>query len=244
MANYNVQQEAYDLVNRVGGAAAHSLFPLDLDTYYSMSLQLVDHTPETIDYFVWPVLPQQYQVGYKSLSTVKKTAGGTLSIKSQGFTPKSISLTGNFGKNFRVMVGQTHVSAKAWRFSAAGGDYTGGLTQIKKKPFMVGIKNGYGALKILEAICFKSNQLDKDGYPYTLFFYNPSFGESYVVNVDSININQTVQQMGLWQYQLSMTALNFVNAKFSTIRHIGVDTLQRALTGVLKETKAAIINEL
>jgi hypothetical protein len=239
--DYNAKGAVTDLVTNIGEAAAHTLFPLDLDTYYAMSLQLVNHDNDTIDYFVFPVMPQNYQSNYRSLTYVRKTAGGVLATKAQGFTPRQITITGNFGKNFRVMVGQTHVSAKSWKISTAGGDYTGGLLQIKAKPFMVVIKNGYGATKILEAICFKASQLDEKGYPYTLFFYNPTFGESYVVSVDSFNITQSVQQTGLWAYSLQMTALNFIGTRHRALRLIGADTISKGLTGIVSAVRESIL---
>lgn len=235
------QRKLNQLVNTVGGAAAHFLFPTDLDTYYAMSLELVNSELDTVDYFVFPVMPSDYSSTYRSLANVRKTAGGTLSIKGSGFTPKQITISGDFGRNFRFTVGQNQVSAKSWKFSTGGGDYTGGLLQVKTTDFIVGIKSGYGSNKVLQAILFKANQLDDRGRPYSLYFYNPSLGESYLVEVQEHTIMQNVSKSRVWTYRFSLNALDFVGREFKLLKLIGAESVTRGLDIVTTAVRDVII---
>lgn len=197
------------LIKTLGEAALHSLYPKDF-AYYAMSLELVQISGEeekTIDYFVFPVMPNQYSHSLHNLTNVQKTSSGVLSVKTSDFIPREIKINGDFGSKFKLMIGQSHVHASAWRFSTAGGSYGGGNLQIKFKPFDIGIKNGYGALKILEGILNKSSELDDKGYPYILYFYNPSMGESFVVECINLTLNQEVNRARIHSYNLQLKAL-------------------------------------
>lgn len=201
------------LIGSVGLAGAHYLFPTDLDTYYACSLELVDSEGDTVDYFVFPIMPNDYSSTYTSLTNVKKAAGGILVIKNPGFKPKKIRISGDFGRNFRFMIGQHQVSSKAWKYSTAGGDYNASLLPDRNQPFIIGVKTGYGAIKVLEAVIFKASQLDIKGRPFTLYFYNPALGESYIVSADSLSLNQNLQKNQIWSYQLQMTAIGFTGSR-------------------------------
>ena len=164
------------LLKSLGEATLHSLYPKDFP-YYAMSLELVQISEEeekTIDYFVFPVMPNQYSNTLHNLTNIQKTSSGVLSIKTSDFIPRDIKINGDFGVKFKLMIGKNHVHAAAWRLSTNSGEYGGGNLQIKFKPFDIGVKSGYGALKVLEGIVNKSVELDEKGYPYILYFYNPS----------------------------------------------------------------------
>lgn len=230
MAIHDVGREAArELVGSVGEATAHMLFPMDLDTYYACSLELVDSEGDTVDYFVFPIMPNDYSSSYTSLTSVKKTAGGVLAIKSPGFKPKKIRISGDFGRNFRFMIGQHQVSSRAWKYSTAGGDFNAGLLPERQQPFILGVKSGYGAIKILEAIIFKSSQLDIRGRPFSLYFYNPALGESYIAIADSLNLTQSLQKNKIWSYQLQLTALGFTGTRAGLLKLMAASVIARGV---------------
>jgi len=229
--NTKIITDAAGFVKDIGGATAHYLYPNDFDTYYMMALELVDSENNTVEYFSFPIMPDNYSNKYTSPVNIDKTAGSVLSTKGSGFIPRNISISGNFGRQFKFIIGESQVSATAWRFSTNAGNF-GGDMRIKINNFMVGYKSGYGAVKVLEAILYKASQLDNNGYPYKLYFYNPSFGESYLVEVKNVNFSQDISKNLIWQYNLTFVALGLINNNekgLSTAGMVGYDLISKSL---------------
>jgi hypothetical protein len=77
---------------------------------------------------------------------------------------------------------------------------------LKPSTFSNNVKTGYGCMKILQAICDSSLEID-NGKPRRLYFHNPAFGESHLVKVISFNPNQNMQSNMIWNYTLQMKSI-------------------------------------
>jgi hypothetical protein len=73
--------------------------------------------------------------------------------------------------------------------------------------FNTTIKTGYGCCKVLEGIFKKSSQLDGNGQPYALYFYNLAFGNSYMVKISSFDFHQNQENNMIWSYNASIKSL-------------------------------------
>lgn len=212
MAN---NEEFISLLESLGRASLHALFPNEVE-YYFCALELIDSVGSTVDYLAFPVVPDMSQTN-PQITNIRKTAGGIVSLGSSTFIPKSISLNGNFGKKFRILLGGgTDLSFSALNLSASKGVFKksdiGVLGKrntfsIRKMVFNPQIKSGYGAIKILQAICDKSTGIDDFGKPYQLYFYNPTLGEEYVVKVIDLTLSQSKDKNMIWSFQLNLRAI-------------------------------------
>ena len=141
------------LVTESGKLAAHSLFPDDFE-YYLMALELVDGSGIPTDRFVFPVMPNSINMSEEKITTIKKTASGITTFTNNGFTPKQISISGTFGRRFRLLIGN--------KATFDEGDLLSSVENIAGSVFVPNIKTGYGALKLLERIYEKSTK-EKNG---------------------------------------------------------------------------------
>lgn len=198
------------LVANIGTAALSQLYPNDFETYFC-ALELVDSRDRVVDFFVFPVMPSVMRESNMSLLNVKKTAGGVTVITTNQFIPIDMTIEGNFGRQFKFLVGQQIVDASAISFSTQGGVFTKkqGLNQGAQMTgnaiFNSMVKTGYGCFQILKAICAKSGGLDEDGNPYHLYMYNPTLNAHYLIEVMSFVTSQDDKQNNmLHQYQITM----------------------------------------
>lgn len=190
-------------------------FPNDFEVYMC-SLELTDSNDNTIDVFTFPIMPENIDKTEPKRTTIVNTAGGVTVLTSPVFMPQSISIKGNFGSTFKILLsGSDSVSLTGAAFSIAAGKRS--LYQLQGKntsslnmpSFNAGIKTGYGCIKILQSIIDKSNGVDSLGLPMKLFFYNMALGESYLVTIPprGVTFSQNVQKNMVWEYDLEMTVI-------------------------------------
>jgi hypothetical protein len=184
------------LVKEAGKATLNSIFPNDFELYM-LSLELVNSKGKTEDFFVFPVMPDSIEQRKGYIQNIYKTFGGVTVLTTNTFTVDEISLKGNFGKKLRMLIGSTVVSANAFDFSS---DST-------PTEFSAQIKTGYGCIKVLERICDKSKQTDKNGNPYSLLLYNPAIGNHYSVEVVNLSFPQSIDKNMIWQYNLTLNTV-------------------------------------
>ncbi len=215
-------------------SALHLSFPNDFE-YYMMALELTDYEGRTIDYFVFPVNPDMYRQDEPSVTTIRKTMGGVSAVGNSSFVPIPIRINGNFGRKFRLMIGKDSDTPD---FGVANYSTLSGV--VNKEGFINGIggkfkkatinsrvKTGYGATKILQAICDKS-KADIDGKPNRLYFYNPAFGVNYLVKLVNFSPIQSHDSSNMiWNYELSLTAIALLESV------VGSSKLRTSLTGSL-----------
>jgi len=203
-----VRSRYLQLVQSIGKSYLHWLFPNDFE-YYICSIELakIKDNGDTIttDLFVFPVMPEQIQYTSSKITNIKKSAGGITSLKTDSFIPKQYVLSGNFGKKFKMLIGQTEVE--------------GGLLHLKfpfhlkHKYFDPKVKTGYGAIKLFEHLYEKSSGLSHEGYPYRTYFYNPSLGHSWIVELTDLKLSQSKDLNMIWTYSLSLSAVSPIYEK-------------------------------
>lgn len=209
-----VNRQYLDLLGSIGQAALSSLSPHDFE-YYMMALELTDGSGRTIDYFAFPILPTSIQKTEPKRTTIKQSNTGITVLNSTAFVPQQITMKGNFGRYFKIILSTKGPVGSAVAYSVSSGVYD--LYQAKSKSlivnypnFDVGIKSGYGALNILRAIIAKSNGIDEQGLPFRLYFYNMALGESYLVTVPSNGLvldTNADSSNTIWNYSLTLNAI-------------------------------------
>lgn len=199
MANALVIDRLKSLTGTIGKSAVNGLFPNDIELYV-FALELVAGG-KTKSYFVFPVNPKDVKESKNQLINVKKTSGGVTTISTQTFVPTDISISGNFGRNFKFLVQDQLISFSAFNFKNIVADFT-------PQDFSTTIKSGYGCIKVLERIINKANTLDNDTQePHTLYLYNLALGNNYIVKPMNITFSQNQQDNMIWNYTLTLKSL-------------------------------------
>lgn len=235
MADINEILRRYSgTVSDIGRSALHALYPKEFE-YYLVSLELTVND-KTVDYFVFPIMPSAISKSENTRVNVKKTATANVVINSRYFVPHDITLKGNFGRGFNILLQpQEPISFKALRYSIKDGVWKGEsiLSSLKESfsQFNPAIKTGYGCIKILQAIIDKAKGVDENGNPFKLYFYNPALGESYLVVPTSnpLSLNQDENQNNMiWEYTLNLIAVADV-----TSSNRQNDTILRSLSNLV-----------
>lgn len=209
------QKAVMGLVSTVGRSIISTQYPNDFELYMC-SLELADSQGNTIDNFVFPVMPEGITKSEPKRTTILNTAGGITVLTSPVFCPKEISIRGNFGRTFKILISTGEAGALTGAaFSISAGkralyQIQGKSTSSLKTPnFDASLKTGYGCIKTLQAIIDKSNGVDENGFPMQLYFYNMALGESYLVTIppSGISFAQNIQKNMIWEYNLNMTVI-------------------------------------
>jgi len=224
-------------VSELGKSLLHTVFPNDFEVYM-MALELTDADGNSIDYFAFPVMPESIQKTELKRTNIKKTSSGVTVLSSATFTPEEITIKGNFGRQFKIILGK-EPSPQGVAFSIPAGKLKLSENKSIKTPdFSIGVKTGYGATKILQSIINKSNGVGKDGRPFRLYFYNMALGESYLVAVPptGLQLSMTQEKNMIWDYTLNLTtkaplslALFFDKNKTSLTRILSTSLIQSTL---------------
>lgn len=247
-ATISVQNQLKDAISNLGKAGVNALFPKDFE-FYSIALELVDDLGRTVDYFSWPILPTDLQESVTELTNIRKTMTGVNVLKNPTFTPTQITISGNFGRTFKVIV-----SGQPLQFaglSVANGFYnTDPVNGLRTFPsFSSFAKTGYGCIKVLQAIKDKSKQLDqKNKKPYKLFLYNPILGNNYQVEFNSFRHFQNEKSSNMipnYTMQLTSVAsldslLSFGQNLKSTAKSLGFSVLQKSANSVARNLRSVI----
>lgn len=228
MSVEDVKQQAFNLFQTVGRSAAAALFPNDFEVYIT-ALELVDSSNKTTDYFLFPLNPQTISESENQILNIRKTAGGISTTSTETFMPTIVNMSGDFGRKFKILVGQNIIDFKAFFFSE-------NKFNSSAQTFNDTVKNGYGCIKILEKIIKKSNQLDQNGQPYFLYLYNLSFGKVYLVKcVSQPTFNCTMDKNMIWSYNIqfqTLAELSQIKSKNDTLSNLtllGFSQVQKAL---------------
>lgn len=193
----------------VGKAVLNVMYPKEFELYV-IALELIDGDGVTLKYFIFPVNPSSLDETDNTITNVKKTLTGIVSLRNPTFTPTDINLNGTFGRRFRVLLGTDYVnfiSSFTTTPGALGGDVTSssledGVAQV----FDERVKTGYGCLNILKDIVKASLVADTKG-PRTLILHNLAFGSTYVVDFVSMKTSMSQDSNMLHNYSLSLKAV-------------------------------------
>lgn len=197
-------------------------YPRDFEIYMC-AIELADFEGNTIDYFSFPVMPSNISKSESEATTIQHSFSGTTVINKDGFTPNDISISGNFGRTFKVAF-EDRSSANFKAFSIASGAYSFSdlhdevRNKVKELPF--GVKTGFGCIKILQSIVDKAKGYDDKGRNFRLYFYNAPLGESYLVVPTKTPLefvqNENNSNM-MWNYTLNLTIIaDLKDVVFST----------------------------
>lgn len=236
-------QETYrELLGTLGAPAVNALFPNDFEVYM-MALELVDSRGDSKNYFSFPVLPDQIIKSEKHITSVKKTMGGVVSLTNNTFVPEDITINGNFGRNFKVLIGRDNRSFRGININQNTAKEAG----IKNVPeFDASVKTGYGCTKILQNIHAQSVMLDSYGKPHRLYFYNPTLGEAHLVETVSLTLRQDKgSSNAMWGYSLVIKTLAIADdikniPKSSLTKVMTIGLIQKGLNIVSKDAKSFI----
>lgn len=237
-------------LQQLGKKGINAAFPNDFE-YYFMAFELVNSDDETVDYFAFPILPQNFNETKTEIKNIKKSAGGITVLKTSTFVPRQITMEGDFGRKFKILQGENVSDLfSAISFSLKNGVFSKEslsniVTTIKSSVFEPGVKTGYGCIKILEAIVDKANGLDNKNNPYRLYFYNHALGNNYLVEPTSISFSQDEQKTQIWSYSLQMTAIarledleNFDD--LSLLRNLGFDWINKKIQKQFNKVKSNV----
>lgn len=235
-------------IQQLGRPALNALFSNDIENYI-ISLEVVSSSGATVDYFAWPILPSEIRETHTEITNVRKTIGGVYVLKNTTFTPRQISLSGTFGRRFKILVNNKQLSLAGFKLSINSGSFKispPNLLAQKTPEFSSFAKNGYGCIKIIEAMKEKSKQLDENGKPYSLYFYNPILGNNYQVEVSSFSHMQDENQHNMLPaYSLQLTAVAPLDSVLSrlaninsALKNISFNALQKGANQIVSNLKS------
>lgn len=198
------------LKSTLGQKAVNALYPNEVEVYIT-AFELVNSLGRTVDYFIFPINPSSVSEVQNLGTNIKKTAGGISVLNTISFIPTQITLNGDFGRQFKFILGQEIISFAAMAFSTSGGIFKNiGNTfsnNFSNGIFSKSLKTGYGCIKMMEAIILKTKTLDQNNLPYSLYFYNLSLGNNYLIQPNTLTLSMSEEKNMIWRYSLNMTSL-------------------------------------
>lgn len=248
MSRESVESNFKDRVNDVGRAALAALFPNDIEEYL-LALELVDSGGNTVDYFAWPILPDEIRDTHQEITTVKKTIGGIYVLKNTTFAPRQISISGTFGRRFKLLLNNHPVSFAGFSASQKNGKFNISAPNFlgKKVPeFSSFAKSGYGCIKVLESMKEKSKQVDGRGKPHSLYLYNPILGNNYQVEFMNFSHMQDKDQHNrVPAYSMQLTAVAALDSVLgysiqTNVKNITISSLQKMANNVANNLRSVL----
>jgi hypothetical protein len=219
-----------ELISTIGKVGLNALYPKDFELYV-IAFEIVDSDDRTLEFFSMPVLPNTVTVTEPEIVNIKKTARGVVSLKSDSFVPKDISLAGSFGRNFKIVFRNKLIDFSAFRksFQFSTPDFNG-----------LNVKTGYGITKVFQSLLNNSKLLDLKGNPVRLYFYNFAFGENYIVEVVDKSFTQAKDSSNMiWNYNVSLKAVAPIDSslikKSSLLRVTSASVLQNGITSLTND---------
>lgn len=189
-----------------GKALLHQKYPNDYE-YYMFAIELLDSSLNTKEYFIFPIMPSSISYNDIPITSVKKTAGGISVLKTEQFVPKTLSISGTFGRSLKVLIGQTYQDL-ASSFTDDDNKLTiQSLWNGAKNVFDERIKTGYGCTKLLEQILTLSNQKDATGKSNFLIVYNLAFNQKFFVEYKDFSVSQSLENNMFWNFQIKFDCI-------------------------------------
>lgn len=238
---------ALSLAAEIGMKTLASMYPNDFD-YYLCALELVTSNDKTIDYLAFPINPDSISKTMPNRNTVKRSMGAVTVLSNPVFTPQDITISGSFGRGFKVLttkspdpeVADMSTSSGKYSLYSVSNEKGSAMSSIKRASFDITSKTGYGVIKILEAIVDKSVALDKEGKPCKLYFYNMALGESYLVTVSpgGLQLHQDLSKNMIWNYNLTLQIVSPVDGKDRLKSVTKANTIQNSVMALGKGVDA------
>lgn len=247
MALGSLDSQHRSKLKQIGGAVLHALYPNDFP-FYACAMELVDSQGNTVDYFLWPINPEEIRETQPENTNVRKTIGGVNVVKNPTFNPGQITIRGNFGRNFKILVGGEQIIFAGFAFSIKNGRFNVTPPNLLENPvpqFSTFAKTGYGCIKILEAMKRKAKQLDEFQKPYSLYLYNPILGNNYQVEFrDFSPMQDNGAHNMIPAYNITLTTIAPLESLLSrkanlqsALRNISFSVLQRAANDIARNLR-------
>lgn len=200
------QSKAKSIGYTAAATLLSSLYPADFEAYM-IAFELCDNAGETLDFFSFPIMPSQLEIQETIPVRVENTFGGVNALSSTVYVPKDITLNGNFGRIFKVLVRNEWKIPVVTKFDLER-DYSGGEQSFQQSEISHNLKTGYGCIQVLRSLINRSVAVDpKTGMPNQLYMYNMAFGEGYLVKPTNFNTSQDISTNGIWKYNLSLKTI-------------------------------------
>jgi hypothetical protein len=237
MALNGIVSDFRSRLSTLGEIGLNALFPQDFE-FYMVALELVNSRGNTEEYFSFPVLPSNIREQSTEITNIKKTAGGIVVIDNDSFVTKDITMSGTFGRNFKLLV---NGGGDRIEFAGISLSFSGGRPDlaIERPDFSRIAKTGYGCTKILEKIKNKSVMLDNNGKPYSLYLYNPVLGNNYVVKfIDIITSQSEDVNNRIPKYEITLRAIASLDSigqggAVDLVRNTSASAIQKSLNNGL-----------
>lgn len=224
-----------ELLQTIGKNVLNVKYPKEFELYVC-ALELLDSNNNTLRYFVFPVMPSSIDESKPQNNNIKKTLAGITVLSTPTFIPTDITLSGNFGRSFKVLLGGEILDFVSSFRSRIGNN-------TAKELFDARVKTGYGCLKILEEIIEESKNIDEDGGIRKLILHNPSLGNSYFVKPINARFNQNEQMNMIWSYSVQFKSLAPLESIFSKERLEGMSA-RLASTAYARKQVDGLVNTL
>lgn len=243
-----VERKYKDQVKTLGVATLNALYPNDIPMY-SLYLELVNSKGHTVDFFSWPVMPDEIREteNTASVMSIRKTMSGVVVQSNSTFHPRQISIRGDFGRKFKVVIGGEQIVFAGFGLSLKNGKFNvtkPNFFSSEPPQFSSIAKNGYGCVKMLESIKEKSRQLDEDGFPYSLYLYNPVLGNNYQVKFSSFTHMQDKDRYNMIpSYNIQLTAVASLSDVLSVRTKIN-SAIRNFSVGGLQKTANSLVSKI
>lgn len=224
------------LYTTVGKNALSVKYPDEFELYLC-ALELLSDSGKTLRYFVFPVMPSSIDEGKNKITNIRKTLAGVTVLSTPTFIPTDITLSGNFGRSFKVLLGGDYVDFIS---SFKDGSGKGGINGVKEL-FDERVKTGYGCCKILEDIIDQADKIGEDGKLTKLILHNPSIGNSYVVKPISFRMNQSEQTNMIWNYNVMFKSIAPLESLYSK-KELEKQALTLSITGYTQKKVNQLVN--
>jgi len=247
MSSERLAQERFNsLKGAIGKQGVNALFPREFE-FYLLSIELINSKGFTEDFFTFPVTPNSISQQDIFLTDVQKSASGVVVVKTDTFVPKDISISGNFGRQFKTMINRNLVSFAGILFTTVEAGLKETVTnftsnssnaEIVSAVYSREVKTGFGCLKVLESILRRSQTKDPFGKPYLLALYNPALGNNYLVEPMVFKQNQSQEENAIWNYNLELKAVAPLEQisdlnPLSSIKDLSPDSILRRVNRVV-----------
>lgn len=186
-------------------------FPDEFE-YYMVGLELLDSVLTSKKLFIFPVNPNSIEYSKTFLTKVSKTAGGVSVLKTGDFVPADITLSGTFGREFKVLIngqeqdlisGFTDTNNIIDKTKSIGGSILNGFSDR--------VKTGYGCCKVMEDILESSQLRDETSQGQFLVLYNLAFNQKFFVEVENMSFTQSLESNMIWNYMVKLKVVGRVD---------------------------------
>lgn len=213
----------------------NAVYPKEFEAHF-ISLELTDENDNIEEYFTFPINPSSINKVEPRTKSIERTFGKVIINKSDQFTPQDITIKGNFGRDFKIVIrhkGEMTLNSLI------------GLTKMfTEEEFSPIIKSGYGSFKILQSICDRADS-SVNQTPRKLYLHNYFMGESYLVEVIDFAADQSLSMNMMWGYTLRLKVISPINQDFMkklkrSTSNTAQKTMNKSLGNVRKLTSSIL----